>query len=113
VTAPEPMGLVERLREQAAALEAITVGVSYEGYVAASLMNAAAEIERLKAECNRLANLLVENGEKWKVDQARAANAEAALQSHSSGASSVSREAVQSTAAAAHADNTSGGKRCE
>jgi translation elongation factor EF-Ts len=124
VTAPEPMGLVDETERTK------VVVANQRSYVVP--LDVAAEIERLKAalaekerECERwldnhtsLCVAFVRAGVPafGTTEEALAkliAKHKAALQSHSSGASSVSREAVQSTAAAAHADNTSGGKRCE
>jgi translation elongation factor EF-Ts len=143
VTAPEPMGLVETPRTDVAEKLAINdvcddhiVAYHLMREFAADLeretIAQSAEIERLKAalaekerECERwldnhtsLCVAFVRAGVPafGTTEEALAkliAKHKAALQSHSSDASSVSREAVQSTAAAAHADNTSGGKRCE
>jgi hypothetical protein len=131
VTAPEPMGLVETPRTDAAEKLAIN-DVCDDHIVAYHLMREfaadleretiakAAEIERLKAALRLIRGDFCENYTTGlgscrlngrKPDAEYGADrwcdpciAYAALQSHSSGASSVSREAVQSTAAAALTD---------
>jgi hypothetical protein len=131
VTAPEPMGLVETPRTDAAEKLAIN-DVCDDHIVAYHLMREfaadleretiakAAEIERLKAALRLIRGDFCENYTTGlgscrlngrKPDAEYGADrwcdpciAYAALQSHSACASSVSREAVQSTAAAAHAD---------